>query len=364
MLSTWFAERGVTLSALTYGGAVALRFTDPRAEHLATRRSAGLFDFSFMGGWEIAGRDALGFLQRLQTRDLRLLPCGSIAYTMLCRDDGSVFIDATIWCHDANRYWIFTGRRSDHFHLARVGSGFDVNVTAILPEFAVIALQGPSSFKLVERLAPGSAVRLPYFEFRRSRIARVDAWIGRLGYTGELGYEILVHANDAVIVWKRIVESAEPGEVLECGWESANSLRIEAGFLHFDYELAGKAFPAELSMGRLVRFDRSDFIGCDALLSMRARPVERTLAGVAIDRAEGYVPAQGSQFRRIAHMTSEAFSPVFDQRLALAFVENALCPGSVVYTNGGLRGRLAKLPFFDPPRAVPRRTPGASVRAD
>jgi len=220
MLSAWFAERGVAQSALAHGGAIALRFTDFREEHLATRRSAGLFDFSFMGGWEIAGRDALAFLQRLQIRDLRLLARSRIAYTMLCRDDGSVFVDATIWCHDANRYWIFTGRRSDHSHLTMVVSGFDVNVTALLPGLAVVALQGPSSFGLVERMASGAAAGLPYFEFQRIRIARVDGWIGRLGYTGELGYEILVHANDAVITWTRVIESADPGVVLECGWES------------------------------------------------------------------------------------------------------------------------------------------------
>ncbi len=359
MLAEWFAERGVTRSTLACGGAIAVRFTDPREEHLATRRGAGLFDFSFMGGWEIAGRNALAFLQRLQTRDLRLLSVGRIAYTMLCREDGSVLIDATIWCHDAHRYWIFTGRRSDRSHIERVASDFELGFTALLPKFAVIALQGPSSFSLVEKLAPGAAAGLAYFAFRRSHIGPVDAWIGRLGYTGELGYEILVPANDAVFAWKQILEAAHPGEVLECGWESANSLRIEAGFLHFDYELAGRTFPDELPIGHLLTPGQSDFIGRDALVSMRSRDPKRNLVGVALENGDDYVPAQGSHCRRAAHATSEAFSPVFDQRLALAFVETAVGPGSVVYTDSGLRGQVTRLPFFDPPRAVPRRAPHA-----
>lgn len=359
MLCSWFAERVVAQLDLAHGGAIPLRFTDPRIEHLATRRSAGLFDFSFMGGWEIAGRDALAFLQRLQTRDLRLLRDGRIAYTVLCRDDGSIFIDATVWCHEANRYWIFTGRRSDHSIIARVASDFAVSVTPVLPELAVLALQGPSSFRHVNHFAPGTASGLRYFEFRRSRVAGVDAWIGRLGYTGELGYEILVPANDAISVWKRIIGAAGSDEILECGWETANSLRIEAGFIHFDYELAGKTFPDELPLGSFVNLERTDFIGRDALASRRSHRPERLLTGVALDRFEDYVPAQGPDVRRFAHVTSEAFSPVFDQRLALAFVEDAAGTGSVVYTEGGLRGRVVRLPFFDPPRVVPRRSPHA-----
>ncbi len=310
-----------------------------------------------MGGWEIAGKSALPFLHRLQTRDLRRLERGRIAYTMLCRDDGSVLIDATIWCHDVGRYWIFTGRRSDHEHIVAISSSFDVSVTAMSPEFAVIALQGPSSFKLMQRVAPGAVAGLSYFEFRRSHLARADAWFGRLGYTGELGYEILVPARDAVFAWKRIVEVALPGEALECGWESANSLRIEAGFIHFDYELAGKTFPDELAMQRFASLERAEFVGSDALLSRRSSLPDRILVGVAVDRTDSYVPMQRWHSRRAARVTSEAFSPVFDQRLALAFVENATQSGSVVYTNKGLRGRVTRLPFFDPLRAVPRRRP-------
>jgi aminomethyltransferase len=364
MLSAWFAERGVAQRNLPGGLAIPLRFSDSREEHLATRRSAGLFDFSFMGGWEITGRDALAFLQRLQTRDVRLLQRGRLAYTLLCRDDGSVLVDATIWCHERSRYWIFTGRRSDHSHIASVASGFNVNVTVLLPEFAVIALQGPSSFGLVERFAPRAAVGLPHFGFRRSAIARVDTWIGRLGYTGELGYEILMHTNEAVIAWKRIMESANPGEIMECGWESANSLRIEAGFIHFDYELAGKVFPDELSIGRLMMLNQSDFIGREALLSLSDRPPGRRLAGIAIDHQRDHVPAELLHFQPIAHTTSEAFSPVFERQLALAFIDVTLPTRSVIYTGTGLRGRVVKLPFFDPLRAVPRRAPYASKRQD
>ena len=93
-------------------------YTDAAEEHLATRRSCGLFDFSFMSHFEIAGANARVFLDRLQTRNLAGLAPGRIAYTLLLRPDGTVFIDATVWCLAPDRYWLFTGRRSDFAFVA------------------------------------------------------------------------------------------------------------------------------------------------------------------------------------------------------------------------------------------------------
>ncbi|MEP6677953.1 MAG: aminomethyltransferase family protein, partial [Betaproteobacteria bacterium] len=320
MLNAWFAERGIALSSLSGDSAVALRFSTASDEHLATRRRAGLFDFSFMGGWEVFGRGALAFLHRLQTRNLNLLARGRIAYTLLCRDDGTVTVDATIWCVERNRYWLFTGRRSDHAHLASIATDFEVEIAALLPGLAVIALQGPASFGRIEALAPGVAAGLPYFGFRQGAIAGIDAWIGRLGYTGEVGYEILVSASAAIDVWKRIAQSAGPDEVRECGWECANALRIEAGYVHFAFELAGRVLPRELGLARWVDLDRFAFIGRDALLANRRRPAGRRLVGVALDRGRcDHPPPRATPVRSAAQLTSEACSPVFNQHLALAF---------------------------------------------
>jgi glycine cleavage system aminomethyltransferase T len=323
-------------------------------EHLATRRRAGVFDFSFMNGWEIAGRDALRLLDRLQTRNLRLVPLGRIGYTLLCRDDGSVFIDATVWSLGEGRYWLFTGRRSDAMWLTEVAAPFDVQLTQLLPKLAIIGVQGPSSCALLERLSPGCAAGLAYFGFHRCRIGRFDCTIGRLGYTGEIGYELLLPTSDAPALWTAIVDAGRDCGAAECSWEAANSLRIEAGYVHFDYELAGIVYPHELGLGRLVDFSCSEWIGRDALRAVCREPLRRRLSGFTFEagaRASSPSPAQRAQ------VTSEAYSPLFDRRLALAFVDAEVSAGSVAYAQDGRRGRIARLPFFDPPRAVPRRAP-------
>jgi glycine cleavage system aminomethyltransferase T len=143
------------------------------------------------------------------------------------------------------------------------------------------------------------------------------------------------------------------GEVSECGFEAADSLRIEAGFIHFACELETRVFPAELSLSRLVALHHGDFIGREALREAGGQS-HRRLAGFEVNadarRSAYHVP--GCSF---VHVTSEAFSPIFGRVLGLGFVERQLEAGAIVYTLDGRRARLCRLPFRDPTRALSRQ---------
>ena len=354
MLSQYFSARGIAQEALPHGGTVPLRFSNPLQEHLAVRRGAGLFDFSFMGWWAFTGRDALACLQRLQTRDLRLLQPGKVCYTLLCREDGSVFIDATIWCHHAEHYWLFTGRRSDFAHLERCAQRFDVEIASFDRTHAIVAIQGPASAALLQQTLPGSVDGIRYFAFRRCVIwGTGDAWIGRLGYTGELGYELLVPMQHAVDTWTRLLDAPLLAPRLECGIEAVNSLRIEAGFIHFAHELAQRVLPAELGLSRLVRVSGDAFIGRDALLG--ATTCTRRITGVKLAPPSVIRRMRPRDARMVVDLTSEAFSPVFEGVLGLAYADQDADPGSVAYTGDGRRAELARLPFRDPMRRLSRQ---------
>ena len=137
-----------------------------REQHLATRRTAGLFDFSFMGVYEFS---SISSVQRIQTRNLDALAPGQVAYTLLLKDDGAVLIDATVWRLDAERFWLFTGRRAAYGGRDRCG------------EFAILALQGPDSGRILARLVGKELVlQLKYFCFTR----KDSMVIGRLGFSG------------------------------------------------------------------------------------------------------------------------------------------------------------------------------------
>ncbi len=290
----------------------------PREQHLATRGAAGLFDFSFMGLYEFPSEAAL---QRLQSRNLQDLDAGQIVYSLILNEDGSVFNDATVWRMGGERFWLFTGRRGDYAcfrGVARDRSG----------EFAILALQGPRSGQLLSQLVGREAVLgLNYFRFIQKEI-----WlVARLGYSGELGYELLVPAAQRDALWHTFVKAG----AVECGAKTMNSLRIESGYVIFDREIDGHANPKELGLERLVSPPR-DF------------PVRKSLIGVEI-----LGTAKPSSPR--VQLTSECFSPTLQKQIGLGFA----LPGARgdVKLADGRGARIVPLPFYDPERRRPRAAP-------
>ena len=287
-------------------------------EHLAVRRAAGLFDFSFMGLHEFTDPAAL---QALQSRDLGALQPGQIAYTLLLEPSGAVRIDATVWRFE-DRDWLFAGKRAGYGGRDRSG------------ELAILALQGPASGRILARLvgaAPVAALR--YFRFARMR----DLLVGRIGYSGELGYELVVPASAAATLRAELLEAGRPEGLRECGWPCADSLRIEAGYVLFDREVDGAANPRELGLERLVD-------------GTRQFALTRRLVGLELGEEAGAIDLDP------ASITSECFSPTLRKRLALGFVAPSIAEGAQVRGNGRL-ARVGRLPFYDPERRRPRAAP-------
>ena len=302
-------------------------FSDPREEHLATRGAAGLFDFSFMGLYEFSGRSSL---EHLQSRNLDHLEPGRLAYTLLLNDDGSVFNDATLWRLDGDRFWLFSGRRGDFERLD--GAALDRS-----GEHAILALQGPSSGAILARLLGAEAVRsLRYFHF----VEKESMVVARLGYSGELGYELMVPVRERARLWQALLVAGRDAGIRPCGFAAADSLRIESGYVLFDREIDGRANPRELGLERLVGAPRSGFT------------VSKRLTGLEIlDRpASAGLP--------LAHLTSECDSPTLRKRIALGFAEpGTQRPGTRLRLPDGRLARAARLPFYDPRRRRPRAAP-------
>lgn len=284
-------------------------------EHLATRRAVGLFDFSFMALYEFSGLEAL---RGLQTRDLRKIKPGQIAYALLLKEDGAVLIDATVWRLDAGRFWLFTGKPIPAPGLDRSG------------EHAILALQGPSSGAILAQLIGRDAVLgLKYFHFA----SHESITVARLGFSGELGYELLVPAGRAAALRRALLDRGVP----ECGWEAANSLRIESGYVLFDREIDGHANPLELGLERLVNNRKMGF--------------EATRKLVGLEIFEGRAPAD----LPAAAITSECASPTTGKTIALAYVDpDSASPSSMVRVTDGRAARVTPLPFYDPERRRPR----------
>ena len=294
-------------------------------EHLATRRAAGLFDFSFMGLYEFHEKPSI---QRLQTRDLSALEPGRAAYTLLLNPDGSVFNDATVWNMGADRWWLFTGRPTD---IAWLGTA----VRNRSGEHAILALQGPASGTVLARLIGADAVRgLRYFHF----VEHSDMLIARLGYSGELGYELLVPAPKERQLRQALLDAGDR-RLRECSFAAADSLRIEAGYVLFDREIDGRANPRELGLDRLVSDRRRTF------------GMSRKLVGLEILGREA-----GADLP-VARVTSECDSPTLGKRIALGYVAAGARPEDFVRLDDGRFARIAQRPFYDPGKQLPRAAP-------
>jgi aminomethyltransferase len=352
-LQRLFSERGVACAGIAPGATAPLRFSGATAEHLAVRRAAGLFDFSFMGCADIAGRDALGLLHRLQTRNLGRLAPGRIAYTLLLRPDGTVLNDATVWRLGERRYALFVGRRADLDLVHLAARGRDAAVTDRSGDHAVLAVQGPRSRAVLERCL-GKLPALPYFGFASIAFRGAACWIARIGYSGEAGYEIVVRAADAAALWNVLHDGGAALGLLECGSEAMDTLRIEAGYILFARELRSHPDPFELGLERLVSYYHHDFIGFSCLRSRRWQAPQRRLVGLLPDAPDARPPRRAAGPG--ARLTSAGFSPLFRRTLALGYVRwQDRYPGTRVLLEDGTGATVARLPFYDPGKTLPRR---------
>jgi aminomethyltransferase len=356
--ASWLAHRSAGQVEFAPGVTTPRSFGDARREHLATRRAGGLFDFSFMGCTAIGGPQALACVNALQTRCLDALQPGRIAYTFLLRDDGSVLNDATVWRLDRDLFWVFSGRRADYTYIVQCSAQFNIEITERSESHAVIAVQGEISRRAIEQCFPGAELAaLPYYGFQRALFGGTECWIARLGYSGETGYELVVANAVASALWQALLGRGADAGLLECGFDAIDSLRIESGHILFTRELASPVTPLELGLARFVDFDRRQFCGRQALRAQGAQEPRCRLAGLLPPlgaEAELSLPkhfADGS-----AVMTSVCWSPLLERRLGIGFVTaRDAHPGTTVRLGSAARAQVARLPFYDPAKFLPRR---------
>ncbi len=318
-------------------------------EHKATRAACGFYDFSFMGAWEITGSHAIRHLEQLQSRDLAKLSPGQIAYTLMCRDDGTVFNDATVWKFSEDKYWLWSGRKSDAEWVNEFADIRKAKIEQIDPHYAVLAVQGPHSGQLLASLAGEQTIRdLAYFRFTAGNLFGKPCQLGRIGYSGELGYEIVLAAEHAANIWRSLLESGKAHGLVACGFEAANSLRIESGYILFSHELAKPRLPDELGLARLVKSSSAHMRG-----HAHARQAAlKTLVCVELQgNADGAMQGQ-------LELTSQAWSPLSELTLGLGFTDKGNCaPGSRLRCEDGAPAKVCQLPRYDPARLRPKTNP-------
>lgn len=345
-------------------------------EYFALRNQASLFDVSPMHKYRIAGPQAVEMLNRMVTRDIRKVATGRVGYAVWCDEAGEVIDDGTLF-HLAKGDWRLCCQEPMLTWLLDAAWGFDVSVTDESETVAGLALQGPTSFAVLEAAGLGVAHLKPF------GIVEIEGInVSRTGFTGDLGYELWCDWAEAPALWDRLWEGGAHQGLRAIGYDAVNIARIEAGFLtagvdfqpvHRTERLHRGQTPFELGLGWLVDFDKGHFNGRRALLEKRSAP-RSVLLRVDV---EGFKPAQGALIynrrkKEVGHITSGIWSPTAKRSIALAHVQMphaAKRPAHLwaeIYTleEGKWDTRMAlltpqKQAFFTPKRA--RATPPGRI---
>jgi aminomethyltransferase len=359
-------------------------------EYNAIRNSAALIDISPLFKYRVTGRDATRFVNRVISRDINRVSVDQVIYCCWCDPEGKVIDDGTITRLGENEYrWTAADPSLRWFQQNSLG--LDVKIEDISEQTAALALQGPTSGRLLQAAADANIANLKYFRVSHGKIAGVPVDISRTGYTGDLGFEIWMPWKDAVRVWDKLMNEGEVFDIHPAGMVALDIARIEAGLIliEVDYISSKKALiesqrysPAEIGLGKLVDLKKETFVGRDALAAQEKNGPERSLVGLEINWNEveslydkmgmaPQVPSMASRVpvpvyrnrKHIGKATSTTWSPTLKKMIALASVERdhstvgstlnmEMTVESVRHT---VSAKIVPMPFFNPPRktAVP-----------
>ena len=357
----------------------------PDREYAAVRSAAALFDVSPLHKYVITGRDAGRLMDRMITRDVTKLKPGQVYYTPWCDAAGKVVDDGTLSRLDESTYRLTSADSSVRW-LQMNAVGMDVAIDDVTQRVATLALQGPLSRQILDRLSADDLSTLKYFRVTRTALRDIPVSISRTGYTGDLGYEIWVDATQALLLWDALVEAETPFGMTPAGVWALDLARIEAGLIMLDVDYHSshhaliderKSSPFEINLGWAVAASKGPFNGRRALAAERARGARWGFVGLEIawgsfERlfAARHLPPQISNVpwrvsvplyvegEQVGYATSGCWSPLLKQPLALAHLKRphfeAGTEVEIEVTVEHQRKRAAAtvraLPFFDPER--------------
>lgn len=355
-------------------------------EYYAIRNALALIDVSPLFKYEISGPDATRLVNRMITRDIERCAVGQVVYTTWCDDDGKVIDDGTVARLEPNRYRI-TAAEPNLAWFQDCGWSFAAQVKEVTQDLASLAVQGPNSRPVLQRLIQGvDWSELRYYRIARGTLGDLPLEISRTGYTGDLGYELWLDPENALRIWDLVFERGQDYGLAPAGMVALDLARIEAGLLLLQVDYissrsalipAQKSSPFELGLGWTVDLNKAAFVGRSALAAEKHSGSAWKLVGLEIDwpalqqefgrvdlvpqvagRASRLAVPVYRETRQIGQATSQAFSPILKKYIALASLESRFSrlgeqvevEVTVEYVRRRVPATVVKLPFFNPPR--------------
>jgi aminomethyltransferase len=294
-------------------------------EHRAVRSGAGLFDVSHMGEIEVRGANALEACQHVTSNDVSRLRDGQAQYSLLMLPSGGIVDDIVVHRLAHNRFLLCvnaSNRERDFDWMSENVKGAEVVDRG--DDYAQLALQGPAATAALATLTDAPLEQIPRFSFVEGNVADRGCIIAHTGYTGEDGWELYCAPGDAAALWEAIL-TVRRGEVAPVGLGARDTLRLEAALPLYGHEIGAETSPFEARLGWVVKLNKGDFIGREALLRQKADGVARRLIGLRLSQSGVPRAEYGilSDERRVGSVTSGTMSPTLGKGIALGYVDAA-----------------------------------------
>lgn len=316
-------------------------------EHKAVRENVGMFDVSHMGEFIMEGKDALANVNYLFTNDFTDLALGGVRYSIMCQPDGNTVDDLLVYRMKEDKFYIVvnaSNRDKDREWILAHKFG-DVHFEDISDSIGQIAIQGPNSEKVVEKLT--DQIPQKYYTFIDDVVfAGKNVLISRTGYTGEDGFEVYCQAEDTPHLWNEVLKAGAEFGLIPCGLGCRDTLRFEAGMPLYGHELSETISPVEAGLKMFVKLDKEDFIGKEALSKdrLRKRMAFKVVdKGIAREHCDVYVNEE-----LVGHTTTGTFSPTLNQAIFTALIDVDVSSDNqftVDVRGRKLKAEVTKFPF-------------------
>jgi aminomethyltransferase len=337
------------------GWDMPVRYSSDLAEHEAVRTNAGVFDISHMAEIFIDGVGAADFLDFSLVGQASLIENGKAKYSLICNNEGGIIDDLIVYRLEEESFLVIANAGNREAVVAALTDrAKTLNFAGVQDrsdDFALLAIQGPNATKYLQSVTDTDLSTLPYYSIGEGKVAGVNAYLCRTGYTGEDGFEVLFKSDDAVKIFNSLIAAG----AVPCGLASRDTLRLEAGMPLYGHELNLDVNPYEAGFARVVRLERDDFVGRDALLELSTKSPSRKLVGLVGEgkraaRADYPLYADTDSTVQIGIITSGALSPTLGHPVAMGYLETSLSEigGTVSVDIRGTRlpMTIVKLPFY------------------
>jgi aminomethyltransferase len=333
------------------GWEMPVQYQSALQEHLAVRAQAGLFDVSHMGEIEVIGAQALAFTQSVTCNDVARLAIGQVQYSALLTPDGTFVDDILVYRIGDEHFFICVNasNKDKDYQWLRSRQQGNVEVIDNSESYAQMALQGPKSEQILQKLTAFPLSSIRYYWFAWTEIAGVRSLVSRTGYTGEDGFEVYLPPDSAPGIWEELMAAGRPLGLIPAGLAARNTLRLEVCYPLYGSDIDDTITPWEAGLGWIVKPDKGDFVGKEALVKQKQEGIRRRLEGFEmIDRgiARDHFPVY-LEDEPIGHVTSGSYSPSLEKSIGLTYLPVDRDAEAQLYVE--IRGkRLAAKPVKTP----------------